>query len=89
MATTHEVLVPVSGMGGRKLSRGSSHGSNQNLDMLHQGEGLEYRIQTVEKNGVKKPISLWHDVTLVHVDPTTDRPTPYLNYINEIPKFTR
>lgn len=84
-----EQLVPVGGMGSRKLSRGSSHGSAQNLDTLHQGEGLDYRIQTVEKDGVKKPISLWHDVTLVHVDPTTDRPTPYLNFVNEIPKFSR
>ena len=29
------------------------------------------------------------DVTLVHVDPATDRPTPYLNFVCEIPKFTR
>jgi len=84
-----EQLVPIGGMGKRKLSRASSHGSAQNLDALHEGEGLDYRIQTVEKDGVKKPISLWHDITLVHVDPTTDRPTPYLNFVNEIPKFSR
>lgn len=53
---------------------------------------LSYRIQAVEKEGIasgKKAVSLWHDVTLVHVDPATDRPTPYLNFVNEIPKFSR
>lgn len=56
---------------------------------MHEGEGLDYRMKTVDKNGTQKPISLWHDVTLVHVDPTTNKPTPYLNYVNEIPKFSR
>ena len=28
-------------------------------------------------------------MTLVHVDPATDRPTPYLNFVCEIPKFSR
>lgn len=76
--------VPTKGM-----ERRSSHGSNTNLDMLHEGEGIDYRMKTVDKSSKKKEISLWHDVTLVHVDDTTGRPTPYLNYVNEIPKFSR
>jgi len=88
-------LVPISDGPKRTLSHGgSSHGSNTNLDLHHHGEEntLDYRIRAVEKEGVakgKKEISLWHDVTLVHVDPATDRPTPYLNFVSEIPKFSR
>jgi len=67
----------------------NSHGSNSNLQLLHDGEGLDYRMKTVNKNGGKKEISLWHDVTLVHIDPATNKPTPYLNFVNEIPKFSR
>lgn len=77
-----------------KCGRTLSHGSSSNL--LAVGEGDEnttdFRIHTVEKEGIasgKKNISLWHDVTLVHVDPETQSPTPYLNFICEIPKFTR
>lgn len=71
-----------------------SHGSNSNLLNLAEGEEntTSFRIQTVEKTGIgsgKKPVSLWHDVTLVHIDPATNRPTPYLNFICEIPKFSR
>ena len=76
--------VPITGMEKR-----SSHGSNSNLQVLHEGEGVGYRMQTVDKTSKKKAISLWHDVTLVHVDDTTGRPTPYLNFVNEIPKFSR
>ena len=85
-----ETMVPLSdgGMGSRKMSKSSSHGSNTNLELLHQGEGLDYRMTTVDKGG-KKPISLWHDITLVHIDPATNKPTPYLNFVNEIPKFSR
>ena len=71
------------------MQRKSSFGSNSNLQLLHEGEGLDYRIKTVDKKSSKKSISLWHDVTLVHVDDTTGRPTPYLNFVNEIPKFSR
>ena len=73
----------------KDVKRSTSHGSNSNLAMLHEGEGLDYRLKTVDKTTQKKEISLWHDVTLVHVDDTTGRPTPYLNFVNEIPKFSR
>ena len=70
---------------------GASHGSSTNLNLSSHGDEdtLEYRIKAVDKSGGSKPISLWHDVTLVHVDPATDRPTPYLNFVCEIPKFSR
>ena len=76
--------VPV-----KTMERTNSHGSNSNLQVLHEGEGVNYRMKTVDKKGGKKNISLWHDVTLVHVDPVTNKPTPYLNFVNEIPKFSR
>eukprot|EP00591_Stephanopyxis_turris_P011972 CAMPEP_0195516720 /NCGR_PEP_ID=MMETSP0794_2-20130614/8300_1 /TAXON_ID=515487 /ORGANISM="Stephanopyxis turris, Strain CCMP 815" /LENGTH=290 /DNA_ID=CAMNT_0040645381 /DNA_START=51 /DNA_END=923 /DNA_ORIENTATION=- len=68
-----------------------SHGSNSNLQNLDRGEKdtLDYRIHTVEKDSGSKQISLWHDVTLVHIDPATEKPTPYLNFVCEIPKFSR
>ena len=47
------------------------------------------RMKKKKKTNKKKEISLWHDVTLVHVDDTTGKPTPYLNFVNEIPKFSR
>ena len=58
------------------------------------GEGKEntvdYRIKVVSDEAPEgKPISLWHDVTLVHIDPVSQSPTPYLNFVCEIPKFTR
>ena len=81
-STTYE--VPVKAMGKSK-----SFGSNSNLALLHEGDGTEYRMNTVDKTNEKKKVSLWHDVTLVHVDDTTGKPTPYLNFVNEIPKFSR
>jgi len=87
-----ETTVPLSDQS--TLRRSGSHGSAANLQNLSVGEEntTSYRIQAVEKEGIasgKKAVSLWHDVTLVHVDPATDRPTPYLNFVNEIPKFSR
>lgn len=76
--------VPVKGM-----ARSTSHGSNSNLQLLHEGEGLNYRMKAVCKASGKKDISLWHDVTLVHIDDATNKPTPYLNFVCEIPKFSR
>jgi len=68
----------------------TTHGSASNLQMLDSGanDTLEYRIQAVKKDGAK-PISLWHDVSLVHINPETNKPTPYLNFVCAIPKFSR
>lgn len=67
-----------------------THGSASNLQVLDSGANntSEFRIHAVEKDGAK-PISLWHDVSLVHIDPLTNKPTPYLNFVCEIPKFSR
>ena len=69
----------------------NSFGSANDLTVLDEGQKdtLEYRIKAVSEKDGSKPISLWHDVTLVHIDPTTNNPTPYLNFVNEIPKFSR
>jgi hypothetical protein len=92
MILGEETQVPL----GQPLRKNSftalSHGSSTNLKLESHGEEhtLEYRIKAVGSHGEdEKPISLWHDVTLVHVDPVTDRPTPYLNFVCEIPKFSR
>ena len=80
----NEYSVPV-----KQMNESTSHGSNSNLAMVHEGDGVEYRMHSVDKTNKKKAISLWHDITLVHVDDITGRPTPYLNFVNEIPKFSR
>jgi len=83
--------MPISGgdASGLRSATGKSHGSGANLALSGTGDSntTEYRIKAMD--GTKKEISLWHDVTLVHVDPSTDRPTPYLNFVCEIPKFSR
>lgn len=67
-----------------------THGSASNLQVLDSGanDTTAFRIHAVDKDGAK-PISLWHDVSLVHIDPVTNKPTPYLNFVCEIPKFSR
>jgi inorganic pyrophosphatase len=48
---------------------------------------LEYRIHAKDTTG--KKVSLWHDISLVHLDSKSGKETPYLNFVCEIPKFTR
>jgi inorganic pyrophosphatase len=85
-----ETQVPLGQPLRKNSSTALSHGSSSNLELHSHGaeNTTEYRIKAAEKSG-SKTISLWHDVTLVHVDPATDRPTPYLNFVCEIPKFSR
>ena len=85
-----ETQVPLGQPLRKNSSSALSHGSSSNLELHSHGDEntTEYRIKAAEKSG-SKTISLWHDVTLVHVDPATDRPTPYLNFVCEIPKFSR
>lgn len=80
--------MPLNDM--RKLKRSTSHGSNAELDLDSKGDEdtLDYRIQAVDASG-KKSISLWHDISLTHLDEKTDADTGYLNFVCEIPKFTR
>lgn len=74
----------------RKMKRVSSINSNDPIDIAEVGEAgtTDYRLRAVEpKRG--KPISLWHDVSLQHIDPLTGNESGYLNFVCEIPKFTR
>lgn len=73
-----------------RWKRSNSHGSDKSLEVAHEGmqDSLDYRLQAVDKEG-KKKISLWHDVSLVHLDHETKEETPYLNFVCEIPKFSR
>jgi hypothetical protein len=71
------------------MKRSDSMGSGSDVDLAAKGEGLEYRIQALDKKKKGKVVSLWHDISLVHMDPVTDQPTPYMNFVCEIPKFTR
>lgn len=81
------VSVPLSDV--RKIKKQSSFGSNSDVDIASRGEEdtLEFRMQAETACG--KKISLWHDVSLVHIDPQSKQETPYLNFVCEIPKFTR
>ncbi|KAG7337229.1 inorganic pyrophosphatase [Nitzschia inconspicua] len=75
----------------KPLTRGSSQssfGSDKDIDLHHQGEEdtLDYRIHA-KHNAEGKTISLWHDISLVHID--DGKTTEYMNFVCEIPKFTR
>ena len=80
-------FVPLNDV--REMKRQNSHGSQQDLRVMHEGpeDSAEFRVHTTDTTGRK--ISLWHDVSLVHIDPTTQQETEYLNFVCEIPKFTR
>ena len=74
----------------RKMRRSNSHGSDKSLEVESEGieDSLDFRLQAVDKVE-KKKISLWHDVSLVHLDHETMAETPYMNFVCEIPKFSR
>jgi len=82
-------LVPLKDGGESKpLKKQSSFGSDKGLSTSERGQEdtLEYRIDT--KNDEGKTISLWHDINVNHID-TDGNETEYLNFVCEIPKFTR
>jgi hypothetical protein len=90
-----EQLVPLNDdyqpQPSRKLTREgsqSSFGSEKDIHLHHEGEEdtLDYRIHA-KHNAEGKTISLWHDISLVHIDQGQE--TEYLNFVCEIPKFTR
>lgn len=82
-----EVFVPLNDI--RSMKRQNSHGSDKDLKVKSEGmeDSLDYRMHATDTSG--KQISLWHDVSLVHIDPNTQKETPYMNFVCEIPKFTR
>jgi inorganic pyrophosphatase len=89
-----ETFVPISGGSEPKstLSRSSSRGSfGSDSDLKKQTQGpedtLEYRISI--KSDCGRVVSLWHDISLTYIDPITKEHTEYLNFVCEIPKFTR
>jgi inorganic pyrophosphatase len=84
-----EALVPLNDGKRVLIKKSSSFGSDKDLSLHHEGEKdtLEYRIHAKAAEG--KTISLWHDISLVHIDPETGKDTPYYNFVCEIPKFTR
>jgi inorganic pyrophosphatase len=82
-----ETLVALNDTEQRRMIRSSSHGSDSDLELDDQGEGLDYRIHTKDTTG--KKVSLWHDISLVHLDPESGKDTSYRNFVCEIPKFTR
>jgi hypothetical protein len=88
-----ETLVPIKGDSeprSRGVHRINSFGSDKDIDLHHHGEEntLEYRVHAKDAQG-GKTISLWHDISLVHLDRETGKETPYYNFVCEIPKFTR
>lgn len=70
------------------LKKQTSFGSNVSLKSAGDEETTEFRVQAHD-NSTKKKVSLWHDISLVHVDEKTHEATPYYNFVCEIPKFTR
>jgi hypothetical protein len=72
------------------MRRSNSVGSSEDVELAHSGEAgtADFRLQAVEPTRGQK-ISLWHDISLVHVDPDTRKETEFLNFVCEIPKFTR
>jgi inorganic pyrophosphatase len=83
-----ESMIPLNDV--RSMKRVNSIGTNSDIDFQSDGEEdtLEYRLQAMDPSG-KKKVSLWHDISLVHIDVETKHETSYLNFVCEIPKFTR
>ena len=86
-----ETLVPLND--GEKItspSRSNSFGSDKDINLHEEGkeDTLDYRIHA--KHGEdEKTISLWHDISLSHIDAESGDKTDYFNFVCEIPKFTR
>lgn len=76
-----------------EMKRVDSISSSKDYNLSEDGEKdtLEYRLQAVDGDGEgeTKKISLWHDVSLMHLDPETRQRTGNLNFVCEIPKFSR
>lgn len=80
-----QLLTPES-----RRNSNSSFGSDKDINLQEEGQAdtLDYRIHA--KHGDKnKTISLWHDISLSHIDPDSGEKTEYFNFVCEIPKFTR
>ena len=81
-----ETMVPLRDI--RSMNRTNSRGSEISLEDKGEKDTLEYRVQAIDPEQ-KQTISLWHDINLFHINPETKENTPYMNFVCEIPKFTR
>lgn len=81
-------FVPLNDV--RAMKRSSSVGSGSDYGLEGSGEHntTDYRLQATDSTGSRK-ISLWHDVSLVHLEPETRKETDFHNFVCEIPKFSR
>lgn len=88
-----EQFVPLNDADGSgpSLSRKSSFGSDKDLKLKGEGDqdSTEFRLSAVHAQDEKKRVSLWHDISLVHIDHSTKKSTNCYNFVCEIPKFTR
>jgi len=87
-----ETLVPLNDDSKPITSgtRSNSFGSEKDITLHDEGEEdtLEYRIHAKHAES-EKTISLWHDISLSHIDPESGEKTDCFNFVCEIPKFTR
>jgi hypothetical protein len=81
-------MIPLNDV--RAMKRTSSMGSNSDYELEEGGEHntTDYRLQAIDTTGSQK-ISLWHDVSLIHLEQETRQETEYYNFVCEIPKFSR
>jgi len=88
-----ETLVPLNDAeritSQSRTNSSNSFGSDKDINLHEEGkeDTLDYRIHA--KHGDEKTISLWHDISLSHIDPESGEKTEYYNFVCEIPKFTR
>mmetsp|Transcript_1320 Transcript_1320/g.2966 ORF Transcript_1320/g.2966 Transcript_1320/m.2966 type:complete len:315 (-) Transcript_1320:223-1167(-) len=85
-----ETLIPLNDEKSKAVKRSNSFGSDKDIDLHEEGQEdtLDYRIHA--KHGENsKTISLWHDISLSHIDANSGEQTEYFNFVCEIPKFTR
>lgn len=83
---THAPLFPLRG-GGEPLRRQLSH-ENLKAELHGAPDTADARVyaKDTEENEHR---SLWHDLPLFEVDPKDNKPTGALNFVCEIPKWTR
>lgn len=72
------------------VRRENSFGSDNGIDIHTAGDEntAAFRVHAKDANG-GKTISLWHDISLVHIDRDSGKETEYYNFVCEIPKFSR
>jgi hypothetical protein len=71
-----------------KMKKSTSRGSDVNLMNQGMEDTLDFRMHaSCPESG--KQISLWHDISLYHIDPATGKESSALNFVCEIPKFSR